>query len=117
MATISEESSGGCGVGANATLPSLRAPCASSEDLTFRDSSSDEDEGGGAGGAGGVAAVARIRREEATPTPSDVSLDDDDDRDDGEGGGDGGDSLAVTPVHHPRQDIDLCFDNVEEDKE
>ncbi len=74
----------------------LRAPCASSEDLTFRDSSpeaSDDEEA--------AEGRVRVRQEEATPTPSDVSLGDD---------GGGADSLAVTPVHHPRQDIDLCFE-------
>ena len=73
-------------------LPSmgLRAPCASAEDLTCHEDSpggltTDEDE------------------EEATPTPS--------------GSLSSGSacpslncgSLAVTPVHHPKTDIDLCF--------
>ena len=62
----------------------LRAPCASAEDLTCHEDSpgltTDEDE------------------EEATPTPSGSfsSI---------ENCG----SLAVTPVHHPKTDIDLCF--------
>lgn len=71
-------------------LPSmgLRAPCASAEDLTCHEDSpggltTDEDE------------------EEATPTPS-GSLS-------SSGPSLNCGSLAVTPVHHPKTDIDLCF--------
>ncbi len=92
------------------SLLALRAPCASSEDLTFRDSSpEDADSSDDDDGTGGVC----IRRQEATPTPSDVSLDNDDERTD--------DSLAVTPVHQPRtsQDdhVELCLDNKLEEEE
>jgi len=62
-----------------------RAPCASTEDLTLNDEL-ENPEGQG--------------DEDATPTPS-LSLGSSPSLNCG--------SLASTPVHHPKQDIGLCF--------
>lgn len=68
----------------------LRAPCASAEDLTCHEESpgitTDEDE----------------EDDDATPTPSGGSLS-------SSPASLNCGSLAVTPVHHPKTDIDLCF--------
>ncbi len=84
----------------------LRAPCASSEDLTcYEDSpgmTSDEDED-----VEDESKVKKAKKAEAdpdaTPTPSGslcstASLN--------------CGSLAATPVHHPKSDIGLCFQDV-----
>ena len=74
----------------------LRAPCASAEDLTCHDdlaNTDDEDEDQGNN-------KNNLIDEDATPTPS-GSLCSSPSINCG--------SLAVTPVHHPKPDIDLCF--------
>ena len=73
----------------------LRAPCASAEDLTCHDDvTTDDDEDDDAGNKN------NLIDEDATPTPS-GSLCSSPSLNCG--------SLAVTPVHHPKTDIDLCF--------
>ncbi len=83
----------------------LRAPCASTEDLTcYEDSpgmTSDEDEDDHDQGSG---AKPKIKADpDATPTPS-GSLCSTPSLNCG--------SLAATPVHHPKSDIGLCFQDV-----
>ena len=68
----------------------LRAPCASAEDLTCHEDSP----------CSGIATDEDSEEEDATPTPS-GSLSSSPSLNCG--------SLAVTPVHHPKTDIDLCF--------
>jgi hypothetical protein len=72
----------------------LRAPCASTEDLTCHEDSpaitTDDDE------------TEDVIDDDATPTPS-GSLCSSPSVHCG--------SLAATPVHHPHTDIDLCFKN------
>jgi len=77
----------------------LRAPCASAEDLTCHDDISDDDEDDDNVDNQGCNKNQLID-EDATPTPS-GSLCSSPSIHCG--------SLAVTPVHHPKTDIDLCF--------
>ena len=70
----------------------IRAPCASTEDLTLFDDVDDSSD-------------VKNDDNDATPTPS-VSLASSPSIACG--------SLATTPVHHPKQDIGLCFQQAAE---
>ena len=89
--------------GIHSFIGGLRAPCASSEDLTFRDDDieneectdheNDIDEALPVDGK-------KVDDADATPTPS-ISLCSTPSPNCA--------SLAATPVHQPKQNIDLCF--------
>ena len=90
----------------------LRAPCASAEDLTCHDDISTDDDNnenddaeGGNGNNKNKNSVKlkNILDEDATPTPSESLCSSPSSLNCG--------SLAVTPVHHPKTDIDLCFNS------
>ena len=84
----------------------LRAPCASAEDLTCHDDISTDDDNDNAEGGNknkNSKNLNNILDEDATPTPSESLCSSPSSLNCG--------SLAVTPVHHPKTDIDLCFND------
>ena len=91
----------------------LRAPCASAEDLTCHDDISTDDDNdnddadieGNGNNKNKNSVKLNILDEDATPTPSESLCSSPSSLNCG--------SLAVTPVHHPKTDIDLCFNDGE----
>ena len=82
------------------SLVGLRAPCASSEDLTFREEDDETDEDNEIEDDNELKLVGgRHFNDDPTPTPS-ISLCSTPSPNCG--------SLAATPVHQPKQDISLC---------
>ena len=88
----------------------LRAPCASSEDLTFREEEGENDEANDQendiiDSKDRANGLSKTFNDEATPTPS-ISLCSTPSPNCA--------SLAATPVHQPKQDINLCFPGKED---
>ena len=81
----------------------MRAPCASSEDLTFREEDAENDECTDQDNDDDdelPEGICRKFNDDPTPTPS-ISLCSTPSPNCA--------SLAATPVHQPKQDISLCF--------
>ena len=91
--------------GIHSFIGGLRAPCASSEDLTFRDDDIENDDCTDHENDMGIDEALpvdgkKVDDADATPTPS-ISLCSTPSPNCA--------SLAATPVHQPKQNIDLCF--------
>ena len=91
--------------GIHSFIGGLRAPCASSEDLTFRDDDIENDDCTDHENDIGIDEAfpgdgKKVDDADATPTPS-ISLCSTPSPNCA--------SLAATPVHQPKQNIDLCF--------